>query len=223
MNFSAFEYWTDGWREYSLMPNDEGLRRCTCGQFVLLKDMVAVDTADTSELPYIDRVPGELLPECIAKTSSEDIEVAARLEYWRHLNHDYRERYRQHRDAEEATTKAAWEAANPDRRSWLGKFLRQKPPEYSRPPNSPFTFPVFEPTEEQLANMKCLSAILFEYSKGSRKEYILELADLYREQRRFEEAESVIQTINEDQCDITSQLITRLITERQSAPIRYRM
>jgi len=25
MNFMAFEYWTDGWRDGSLMPNDEGL------------------------------------------------------------------------------------------------------------------------------------------------------------------------------------------------------
>jgi hypothetical protein len=37
MNFSAFEFWTDGWREHSPMPNDEGLRICQCGQFVLLK------------------------------------------------------------------------------------------------------------------------------------------------------------------------------------------
>jgi hypothetical protein len=31
MNFSAFEYWKDGWRVQSPMPNDEGLRRCKCG------------------------------------------------------------------------------------------------------------------------------------------------------------------------------------------------
>lgn len=82
------------------MPNDEGIRRCTCGQFVLLKDMVAVDAADSSELPYMDRVPDELLPECISKAASEEMEVAARLGYWRHLNHEYRQAYRQHRDAE---------------------------------------------------------------------------------------------------------------------------
>jgi hypothetical protein len=59
MNFMAFEYWTDGWRDGSLMPNDEGLRRCKCGQYVLVRDMVAVDTADSSELPYMDWVPDE--------------------------------------------------------------------------------------------------------------------------------------------------------------------
>jgi hypothetical protein len=132
MNFSAFEYWTDGWREWSPMPNDEGLRRCKCGQFVLIKDMVPVAKTEASnpddelnDLPYMDRVPNELLPDCIAKASSEEMEVAARLGYWRHLNHEYRDKYRQHRDAEEAATKAAWEVANPDQRTWWDKFLHR--------------------------------------------------------------------------------------------------
>ena len=99
MNFSAYEYWTDGWREGSLMPNDEGLRRCQCGQFILLKDLVQVGTADASNLPSIDRVSAQHLPECIASATSEDVEVAARFEYWHHLNHSYRDRYRRHRAA----------------------------------------------------------------------------------------------------------------------------
>jgi|GEM_PF-6745255 len=93
MNFSAFEFWTDGWREFSLMPNDEGLRRCKCGQFVLIKDMVVIEKSEASDadedesndLPFMDRVSDELLPECIAKASSVDMEVAARLGYWRYL------------------------------------------------------------------------------------------------------------------------------------------
>ena len=223
MNFSAFEYWTDGWREYSLMPNDEGLRRCACGNFVLLKDMVEVDTAESSELPYMDHVPDALLPECIENASSMEIEVAARLSYWRHLNHDYRERYRQHRDSEEAATKAKWEAANPDRRTWWDKFLRRKPTKYSRPTNSSFTYPAFVPTEEQIKNMTRLSDILIERQEASRRGYVMELADLYRELGRFDEAESMILTIDIDQVGVTSQLITRMIKEKQSAPMRYRM
>ena len=46
MNFMAFEYWTDGWREGSLMPNDEGLRRCTCGQFILMKETIGNHVID---------------------------------------------------------------------------------------------------------------------------------------------------------------------------------
>ena len=169
MNFMAFEYWTDGWRDGSLMPNDEGLRRCKCGQYILVRDMVAIDTADSSELPYMDHVPDELLPECIAKATSKEVEVAARLGYWRYLNHPYRDRYRQHRDAEEAVTKAAWEAANPDRRNWWGKLRGRQAPSYSRPPGSPFTYPAFEASEEQLQNMQSLSEILREWVAASRQ------------------------------------------------------
>lgn len=231
MNFSAFEYWTDGWREWSLMPNDEGLRRCKCGQFVLTKDMISIekpaapsaDDDESNELPFMNHVPDDLLPECISKASCEDMEVAARLGYWRHLNHEYRDRYRQHRDAEEAATKAAWEAANPDQRTWWDKFLSRKPPVYRRPPNSPFTYPAFEPTDEQLQNMKLLSKILSSWWTDSRRGHGMELVDLYREQGRFDEAELVISTMDIKTDDVTGQLITKLIKEKQSPPMRYRM
>ena len=130
MNFSAFEFWTDGWRDGSLMPNDEGLRRCQCGQFVLLKNLVEVSTADDSTLPSLGHVSAEQLPECIASAASEEVELAARIMVWHHLNHSYRERYRQHRDAEEAATKAKWLAAHPDNRSWWDKLRKRKPPSY---------------------------------------------------------------------------------------------
>lgn len=223
MNFMAFEYWTDGWRDGSLMPNDEGLRRCKCGQYLLVRDMVAVDTADTSELPHMDHVPDKLLPECIAKATSEEVEVAARLGYWRSLNHPYRERYRQHRDAEESATKTAWEAANPDIRTWWDKFRGRKAPTYSRPPGSPFTYPVFEPSAKQLENMESLSAIFREWEAASRQGHTMELAELYREQGRFDESLQVIQTLDEREVGVTSNLIMRLIKEKQPAPMRYMM
>ena len=209
MNFTAFEHWTDGWRVDSLMPNDEGLRRCKCGQFVLVRELVAIETAESSDLARIDRVPAELLPECIAKPRSEEVEVAARLEYWRHLNHPYRERYRQHRDAEE--------------RTWWDKLRGVKVPSYSRSPGAPFTFPAFQATDEQLQNMKRLSQILHARGTAARDGNILVLAELYREQGRFEEAELVISTIAEQDVDVTSKLIAGLIKDKKSAPVRYRM
>lgn len=223
MNFSAWEYWTDGWRDYSLMPNDEGLRRCQCGQFVLLKNMIDVEAADASDLPRIGHVPGAMLSECIANATSEDMELAARLEYWRYLNHPYRERYCQHRDAEEAATKAAWEKDNPDRRTWWDKLRGRTAPVYVRPPGSPFTYPEFEATEEQLQNMQRLGAILQERRQETNSQRTLEIAELYREQGQFEEAESEIQTLIGDQQESQVKLIARLIEERQTAPIRYRM
>ncbi len=224
MNFMAFEYWTDGWRDGSLMPNDEGLRRCKCGRFVLLKELIEFETAETSDLPHIDHVPDELLPECIAQADREELEVAARLEYWRHLNHPYRLAYRQHRDAEEAATVAAWEAANPDRRTWWDKFCRRKAPRYSRQPDSPFTYPAFNVSDDQLQNMRRLSQILLAWDAASRRGYnTIVLAELYREQGRFDQAEAVILTLDKDEAGVTSNLITKLITEKQSAPMRSRM
>ncbi len=224
MNSMAFEYWTDGWRDGSLMPNDEGLRHCKCGRFVLMKDLVQIETAETSDLPHIEYVPDELLPECIATAESEDLEVAARLEYWRHLNHPYRQKYRQHREAEEAATKAACEAANPDRRTWWDRLLRRKAPSYSRPPGSPFSYPTFEPTDEQLQNVRRLSRILLSWGSESRRGYdSLTLAELYREQGRFDEAEVIILAIDEEEEGVTSNLIAKLIKEKQMALTRYRM
>ena len=223
MNFSAFEHWTDGWREFSLMPNDGGLRRCRCGQFVILKDMIGLDAADASDLASMDHVSDNDLPECIAKATSEEIEIAARREYWRHLNHAYRDRYRQHRDAEEATTKAVWEATNPDKRNRWDKLLNRRPPVYSRLPNSPFTYPSFEPTEEQTENMQRLNAILQNREQASRGGYRIEIAELYREQGCFPKAELVILTLDDSEIGMTSQLITRLIREKETAPMRYRM
>jgi hypothetical protein len=205
------------------MPNDEGLRRCKCGQYVLVKDMIEVDTADISESPYMDHVPDDLLPVCIAKVESEELEVAARFGYWRHLNHPYRERYRQHRDAEEAATKAVWEAANPDSRTWWDKLRGRQSPSYSRPPGSPFTYPAFEASEEQLQNMQRLSRILQKWRDSSRLRYTMELAELYREQGRFEDSEQVILTLDDREVGVTSNLITRLIKEKQTVPMRYMM
>ena len=132
MNFSAREYWTDGWREASLMPNDAGLRRCRCGRLITLGELLEISTATSSDLPVIDHVPDEDLPGCLAQTLAEDVELAARRQLWWCLNHPYRKLYRQHRDAEDAATQAAWEAANPDCRRWWDKVLRREPPRYVR-------------------------------------------------------------------------------------------
>lgn len=224
MNFSAFEHWTDGWRHGSLMPNDTGLRQCQCAQYVLVKDMVEIDTADASELPYMDSVSDARLPDCIAQAASEELEVAARLGYWRYLNHPYRDRYRQHRSMEETATRQAWEAANPDRRNWWDRLRGRKAPSYSRPPESPFTCPVFEVQDGQRQNMERLSEIFREWwGTASRRGYTMELAELYREQGLFGEAERVIPTLDEQDVGVTSHLISRLIQEKQTAPMRYRM
>ena len=225
MNFTAWAYWTDGWRDRSLMPNDEGLRRCTCGQFYLLMDMQAIERgagAENEDLPFTMTVPDEQLPECFTTTVSAQVEVAARLGYWRYLNHDYRRAYVEHRDAEEAATRAAWIANNPDRRTGWDHLLRRPAPRYSRPEGSPFTYPPYEPTPEQLANMERLCELV-QPSGPAPHRNMLELAELCREQGRFGEARAVLQSMEPKDLDITGRLIARLVDEKEQAPMRYAM
>ena len=224
MNFTAWAHWTDGWRDGSLMPNDEGLRRCTCGQFFLLKDTKAIEdgVADGEDLPRTMGVQDEQLPGCFNSPVSAEVEVAARLGYWRYLNHDYRSAYVEHRDAEEAATRAAWLAQNPDRRTWWDHLLRRPVPRYSRPEGSPFTFPPYEPTSEQLANMERLCQ-LFQQSGPESHVHTIELAELYREQGLFDEGRAALQGMDPKHLDTTGQLIARLIEEKERAPMRYGM
>jgi hypothetical protein len=49
------------------------------------------------------------------------------------------------------------------------------------------------------------------------------LVDLYRQQGRFDGAELVISNLDIKTDDVTGQLISKLIKERQPAPMRYRL
>lgn len=206
------------------MPNDVGLRRCRCGRLVLLKQLLEVKTAESSDLPRIDLVPEEALIHCLEEAESEEIEVAARLGCWRYLNHPYRRKYREHRDAEEAASKTAWEAANPDRRTWWEKICGRERLAYRRPENSPFTCPVFEPSDLQCRNMERLTEIFISHGGGSPYGFgALTLAELLREQGRFDEARRIMLTINMEDEGMTGEVISKLIEERERAPVRYKM
>lgn len=228
MNFMAREYWTDGWREVSLMPNDAGLRRCRCGEFLLLGHLLEISTAAESQLPFIDSVPDETLRLCLEQAQPEPVELAARRQLWWYLNHPYRQLYREHRDREEAATQAAWKAANPDQRTRWDRLLRRDPPQYSRTVGSPFTCPSFEPSGEQLWNLQRLSAMLrngAEPASGfvANTTAALELAELYREQGRFEKAEAALMGVDADEAGSLGKLMADLIREKLTAPVRYRL
>lgn len=224
MNFAAFEYWTDGWRHGSLMPNDVGLRRCNCGRLVLLNQLVEIKTVESSDLPRIEHIPEDGFASCVDEADIAEIEVAVRLGYWRYLNHPYRQKYREHREAEEAATSVEWDAANPDRRTSWDKLWRWKPRNFIWPQNRPFTYPVFEPSDNQYRNMERLSHILLILGPKSQHGYDpLMLAELLREQGRFNEAQRVILAIDMKEEGVTGEVISKLIEERQQAPMRYRI
>lgn len=220
MNFSAWEYWTDGYKDGSLMPGGHGLRRCKCGNFFLLSELIEIAQVEETDLQYPDHVEPQDLPQAIAQARTPAIELAARLEYWEHLNHPYRERYRAHRDAEEANTKAAWEAVNPDQRSWWQRLRKVPPPQYKRPSNSPFTYPPYELTGCQSDNLKALLQL---HNTGAVELDNLTVAELHRELGQFEQAAQALGPVEADDQNVTKRLMDQLIKDKETAPMRYRM
>jgi hypothetical protein len=220
MNFMAWEYWTDGYRGYSLMPNDNGLRKCKCGNFYIMRELQHIAQVDESELPYTEDVQLDELPQAIAKARTPEIELAARLDYWHHLNHPYREQYRAHRKIEEAATKAAWEAENPDTRTWWQKLRKLPAPTYERPKGSPFTYPAYELTKVQTENLKALQKLSTQHAVALDP---TTRAEIHRELGQFAEALQLLETLDEKDQDITSRLITKLAKEENVTVIRYNM
>ena len=219
MNFMSSAYWTDGYREQSLAPNDQGLRRCTCGKFLLQRDLVEMAQVDQSDLPWPPRVDPADLPLAIAQADSPALELAARTDYWLELNHAYRDRYRAHRDAEDAATQAAWEAANPDQRNFWQRWRnKERQPRYRPSPDRVVTFPVFEATKEQRENMETLLRLMEPLGPG----YDYERVELNRELGQFDEAARALEQAQESDSPTMHKLSAELIAERHAAPVRYR-
>lgn len=221
MNFSASEYWTDGWRENSLMPNDKGLRQCICGRFVLTRDLVRVKEVEQSELQFMNSVSDEELSVCIAKASNKPMEISARLRYWKHLNHPYRDQYRKHRKAEETEIREKWEAEHPDRRCWIAKKIGRSYTEYKRPESSPFTFSEFIPSQEKELNMCRLIEIFLTQDEVQNGPFVMDLVELYREMGVFEEAKDMLSIVDKKNDELLQRLLGETIDSRAGAPIRY--
>jgi hypothetical protein len=230
VNYSSFAFWTDGKRDGSLMPNDSGLRKCQCGYYFLQSEAVKLDIPAGDDREFAPHVHTSDLKQAIATTTSEKVELAARRDYWMHLNDSYRKKYCVHREEEDAQTDAKWEnewkQKNPDDRSnfkkLINKLRRIKP---QRPPinqNRPFTFPVFQPTTEQAENMERLIDLLLNSTERLHLEYPIELAELYRELGKFDTAIKLINGIKDEDQDSFSRLLLELSIEKTTAPIRYR-
>jgi len=212
------------------MPNDGGLRKCKCEKYFLLSDCTTTGL-DAGENPnFPQHVHESVLPYAIQTASSGSVELAARRTYWMYLNDSYREKYKSHREAEDAQTElmwaSEWNKENPDKRSVTRKFfdilLRRKSP--SEPPakDKPFTFPDFEPTEIQTENMLRLVELVTSHPEKYSTDYPVELAELFRELGKFNESISLLQNISSENQDELTGLILKMASEKHTAPIRYR-
>lgn len=213
--------WTDGYREQSLTPNDHGLRKCRCGNYFVLSELVPIGISDKTDISPPERVKPDELLVAIEQARSADIEIAARKDYWQHLNHPYRDRYRTHRNAEDIAAKAAWESLNPDQRTWWKKIRKSKRvPEYESSGECVVTFPPFVPTEAQQANMERLLELLLSSEDTEKSHH--EIVELHRELGQFEQAEEVLSAVGSVGYGAIAKLLPQLVGARENALVRYR-
>jgi hypothetical protein len=220
INFTSSALWTDGYRERSLTPNDHGLRRCKCGNYFLQSELITISEVDETDEPLAPRVPPEDLPAAIAQARTQTVELAARLDYWQHLNHAYRDLYRKHRDAEDAATQAAWEAANPDQRTaWHRLRNMDRRPRYEPALDRPITFPVFEASTAQRENMLALLGLIDTADEAKRHAFTR--VELHRELGQFDEAREALTLVNQGDYPALCRISVQLIDEKHAAPVRY--
>ncbi len=220
MNFMSSALWTDGYREQSLMPNDHGLRRCKCGNYFLQSELVTISEVDETDEPLAPRVPPEDLPTAIAQARTQAVELAARLDYWQHLNHTYRDLYRAHRAAEDAATQAAWEAANPDQRTaWQKLRNMDRRPRYQPALERPITFPVFEASPTQRENMMALLGLIDAADEAKRPAFTR--VELHRELGQFDEARQALVLVDQEDIASVCRLALQLVDQCHTAPVRY--
>ena len=225
MNLSATGYWTDGAKENSLWSTSGGLRMCRCGTAFLLMDAVQLDIEAGPEIADAEDVNPADLPKIIGNASSPRLEVMARRNYWRHLNDGYKEQYRAHRAAEDAVTNTWWRRAN--RASLVALQLASRKligakPEPDVKTKRPFTVPPYNPTAEQLENMKRLLSLILDGAEEPFNIDWLEVAELYREQVRFAQAKDALSRCTEDYKATKKKVIAEQLHQQSSTPIRYR-
>jgi hypothetical protein len=223
-------YWTDGHKEFGLMPSGGGLRKCKCGQFYLLREAIKLGLDAAADTPQTEFVDAADLADA-TQSQSPTVELVARREYWKHLNDPYRELYRAYRKAEEQAAQekwdAEWQAAYPDARSvfrrFLDRVLRKKPAVPPPMDTRPFSAPPYQPSELQIRNMERLLELILQKLHEPYGPDMLEVSELYRELGRFEEAADALKQCPVDDIGVPEKLMKQLIGEGQRAPIRYRI
>lgn len=230
MNFSAWAHWTDGHQEGALMHSSGGLRKCKCGDFYLLSETVSLGFDAEPDTPHTQHIEAVDLAHAV-RSKNKAVELVARRQYWMFLNHGYRDKYREHKDAEAKASQekwtSDWHAANPNKNLVWNKLtdwiMRRKP---AGPPpmlDKPFSVPSYQPTQLQIENMALLLELILD---GHHEKYgpdMLEVAELYREQGHFNAATKALNQCPENDRGTPNKVMQQMIEEAVIAPVRYRM
>ena len=199
---------------------------CRCGTAFLLLDAIPLDIEAGPETPEAEDVNPVDLPKVIANAFSPRLEVMARRNYWRYLNDDYREQYRALRAAEDAITNTWWRRAHRASLAALQLASRKLLGSKAKPDvrtKRPFTVPPYNPTAAQLDNMTRLLTLILDGAEKSFKIDWSEVAELFREQGLFAQAQDALSRCTEDHQRVTRGVIQRLVDDRSVGLVRYRI
>ena len=196
INFSAWEYWTDGCSDGNLAPAGEGLRRCVCGQFFLISAAEYVRTIRSPKPPapagwesrkdnWWTRLLGrktreQVLARCDTRPDAEihfeQSSIPPSPGYFKEadllslINGGLPDL-----EVEKVVRRLYWRYLNAPSREIYRKF-REAHKDVDAAGDSS-TFPDFQPSPEQTENMLRLIELL----NVSEKPDWLEVAELYRE------------------------------------------
>lgn len=226
------EFWTDASMASGKAPAESGLRRCRCGSLFLLHELTRtekwVGRSDTS-IPHTVPVRGaealSALPEAqdSTATNAAEIELAARLEYWWHLNSAYRAEFAQRRLIEDSAARKQWEKENPEilaeweRSNWEDMPLDYVPTPYIRPADAPYTWPMWFASAPLIAN---LQAILALHDSGRVAVPDLMLAEIHREMGDLDRADAILASVHSGHLQLRD-LMRHLIRLRIPVPWRF--
>ena len=219
MNFRADEYWTDGSSYGALMANDTGLRQCICGKFILESQVTQIGVKEKSELPFLSHVPSEELVNCLEKIEDTNVEIAARIAFWWHLNEPYKEAYRAHQGTpkNKPYKKGFFALFNPSKTE-----AKRKSIELISHEDKNIKIPNFNLRDEQRTNMQRLYYLIKTIKSDSNKLYLKTvMAELLREQGFFNETLKLLSETGHRNHML--ELIYHMATCNESAPIRYKL
>lgn len=225
------EYWTDASMGDMKEPAESGLRRCSCGSLFLLNELTHterwVGRSDTT-VPHTVHVRGAAALAAIAQAQASttqnaaDIELAARLEYWWHLNSAYRAEFAKQRDAEDMAVRLQWEKDNPkimeewERSNWEDMPLDYVPTPYIRPADAPYTWPEWFASAPVIENLQAILAL-----HGSSRVGVPDLmrVEIHRELGDLDRADAILAALQSGDLQLR-RLIRQLIELRISGPWR---
>jgi hypothetical protein len=239
INFTASEYWTDGYDHESLAPNDGGLRRCVCGRHFLIQSCKYISTRSNpkrrapagwetrkdnwwNRFRWGNETREHILKYCDTRPHAEiDEEERSMPPNAIHVQDEEIQALIRANIGDQAfitvIRRRYWRFLNHSARDVYRAFREAHKGEVDAAGNST-TFPEFLPTAEQIENMEQLVNL----HKIAAKPNWIELAELYRELGDMNAATTALTHIPAtDEKEPLHFVVEKLVSLQVRGPVKY--